>query len=1640
MNEEKEIEKTSEQKGYEAGKKLASFVSDTIGLGIRTNPLLAPMANVYDAIFNDDYAEDIKERVESESPLFQNRFAARIREENLKDVMNLKRVVQNSEVGLDFQAWKPFADEDVSEFINRKEEIKQKRMNEMADLANSYDVMKYTVNLAGREAGFFTRFVAQPIFDTVLDVADVTDVGDMVSAARIGSFLYGAGIGDAVGATATVGKLGNAGKVLASQGAIGMVEGGIDYARYASEGLEQTPTDYVKYAALNTGANLLGYGLGKLVGKGVESIMDFKKNQVTKKLAKATTGTIPNGTEAGGKVIDAVEQSLDVATNGNGAKILAVNNAKAGEITIDSFASGEQVLKESMQLDVPGTTVMERQAAAEAINNYKLRNNISVSTPVENFRIANIPEVIDDTQEILKKNKNLALEQTQMALFNQARFKATLVEKAIKESDGNLNASHFYSVSDEQSRLVLDTIKIGYEQASENISQQLSLSISAKGSAIGINDISDFFVYSSNNSIDPMKALYNRSIGKSMPKEYQEVFGLIQSLYDKYVVKVAPSQVFSETDDIFIAAEKAGIAEKIFDVYDYIPADWDTTVIPYRIKQGLKPDDLAFFFGAKLDDPISQVGNLVKNYSAKRYNHQLDDKAIEILQNSIGKTKKQIVSELKEAGLRNTDAEYMYKFMKKMSTDNNAISAEGEQIVKAIKKEYRQLGTRENRVWQYFNKKEVLKYEDFRIVKNDEFGNPLLTREVLPLEQAKLRWTPEQAQEYGEIIQEVKHSFGTQDPVLDKAYNGIELKVGKNSTTIGDMRTVTVGQYYDNMFGKGSWEKLSPVDRIKVANGKIGNKIAKNEVSKVGSDIINKWGTDDIEYIANGYMDKWKITGKVKMNINNSASKFNASTKTISTNAGKAYEVTLDFPAGMSKKEQIGILRHELQHVYESEFTNKLSDSEFINKIFRNEPGIVDEKFLAKIAGNEPVSLRELSGQYYNNHFYIPSNDSFETSYLSYKLREHYNSLTDDDKFLHFLQAVDSSRAVVDKGKTTVKDIFGFGTNAKAIPEFLSDVIDNTTEIPEDFVFKSFKSEDDMIDFISYLTNKGNNGATNIDVAYSKIQTSMRNEAVGFSPNQLLRSLNTKNVRKAIKAAGLDTRISSTDTEAILNTYRETLRAGFINKPSQTVNAYSNYEMFKTGVTTAIIGNRYYKDAIVANVNSALGKIYNGDIKGGVLDIFKNAPTAYKYMTRSWAYQGGNILEQTNIILKHVTNDLMGMNYEGRWLAHAADTLQRLGNVGTKDINIMQISNFIETQTKLNLLKAGIPLNSNRGTLAMIQAKQLQGLKTDDMVGYIMAQGNARSEFLRMIEKTSFNELTPIQQKMFHFSGVAQENFASWATNAKKAMENINLDDIPSQYANIRNVINAGISENDIVGLSRRGIKGEYSPFMYMVQTTFNIAGSTFRKVTTNVDKGVYMAKGVSADSATKLMGTAFAGAAGLLTVAPTAILYQSIKNRENFLTTMKNEYNEFTGNKSKYSLQMAKNMIGMSPFGEITGKKGFGHALITFGQLANRKVYNVEKKEFQGTGSSLVFMGSFILGASATKLINDFSKQDKSGGGSAAVAAYVRSPKFKAALEKETAKNIKKQLPGMYNRTYNQYSIELKNDKFIYDFTRGRK
>lgn len=1560
--------------------------------------------------------------------------------EQAQDRMNsIKRFLENEQGARKVQEYLKGDNLTDEEFEN----FKSQQLDEYARLEMVHKASVASLGVALNEAGFIRRNITAKAHNVLVDVLDVTDLGDIASGIRIGAFTASALTGGA-----TEFSLAGLKAVALTEGTVGAIEGTVDTMRdIEADPDTNVATSFAKNWGINTAMNIgtryAFAGLGKAIGKGVEKLKGRKVEQITEGIAdgmsspnikpddtvslkanELTEGYISPDVESV-PLVRSTENAYDKFLGDNaGVKITSSAGVYDGQIKVDTFEDINSVYfgEKSLALNVGETVPSERGAMAEAVEEIAKKRGIANPTPEKNISIAGEPETINVAKRKILSTKEKQMKHYQDIAFNQGREVAEYAQKT------GMGAEQLVAPTSESSKTFVQNIKRIFQDAERVVDDQMYSKIVALGGQDGISNVSDFFGMARQYDINLDKAFYTGELGVEVPEGFKKVFSYFRKMYNENVVGSKASVLYDSTNELVVTANELGIKNKLFKVAEFTPEGWNFSDAPLRINPDINPESLRGIINESLT-PQGIVESLTETMALKQVPAS-EGLISDLLQNVNvdGKvaSPKAVESLLRANGVPEGSSKEIAKEMTKFQNLAKADKEKLGMIVDAINEEIKVKQGLENRIFSFASKKDILSAKSFRIEKTGT-----VTDRVLPVEEALARMTPEDQKIYKEIIQKFKNHTSQVDVNGENAYNLLSIERASGKSTAGlDIRTSDIGEIAK---AKGiKWKELTPEQKIDFADKVLGEEVLPQQLKKIGKSNMTKNGISTAEENIRFYIDKWKVADDVEIKFNRGAKKFGAGVTEPSEATGGKYIFRVDAPAGMDEEVLIGVTRHELQHIYDHKFLKQTTPESFK---FKNKPTLKGTDVEFKIKNGEKVSVREAVGDYYNNHFYSLSNDNFESSYLTAQMRDRYNTLSDDDRFLGFINYIERSRQNIREGKVSTKDIYQYSKGSIPIEEFGKMEAKAGSRVVDDgFALKTFRNHEEFEGFIFDLADtlgkRKNIGspAERFMNKFDAIKNDMVNRQVGYNKNDIVNALNTNKVTDMLHESGLSGKLGD-DVAKTLGAYRTALQTtGKLY--GEIMPDFTNAKIVEGYITSSLIGNRWFKDAVQANVNLATSYVNNGDYKRAFVEMFKLFPNTAKYFGQSMSRITGGVTLNINDATKYILSDIAGFNYEGRLLAHMGDYLTRVGNIGNKNLNVNKVQAFNQDMLNMAMAGAGISDKSFKAFSKRVQARSLSGLVTDDIVGNIQAKGWAKQEVLSMLEAPSYEALTEIQKKMYAFSGFKRENFSDFIkVVGEQAKKTKGLDYIPSQFAELKTTLNAGVNELDLVGRVQNTIKGERNTFDYMMSTTKGMLLDSLNKVQVKSYNGVYMNKAFDKQAILKLSGYAMAGSIGATQVAGASWLYTSIKNREFQIKSADDFYEEWTTSPMKKTKELAEAIIDQTSFGMIaSGSKAVSLPFVAGGEM-------LEQARKKSIPHVVNVFGSALYGATYSKLIKDFALNNDTK----STTSYIKTPKFKNELNKEFQKNFIEQYPKAHKQIKNVYMDELRRDKDIYNFTRVR-
>lgn len=1488
-----------------------------------------------------------------------------------------------------------------------------------------------SLNYAQKNLGGIQKIVTAPLYDVLVDAANPTDLGDLISVGRIGVAAAGATVGAAVASGTATAGLGTVGGMVATEAAMSIPDTALDVARIEDETGEDVEFgEIAKLYGTNVAGGLIMNGVMTGAGYAFGKIFQKVKGRVNK--AGASAMNSPNASSMADDVtpnpkmsdapVEALKQALGEETGEQMADIIKPTQAAK----FDSFSSTDDGIM-SVTVDMGTTTPTERKIMNLTLSDFKEKNKMKDIPEGEFLNLPNAKELIQE--EMVKKSNKVMLDFSHMIGMYARNF--ANVAQDIEGQFKNKRAKDFIKNDSLFVKEWVNSISILKEQTAEKLSKQVNLNISARGSELGINNYVDFVKFSQQNGVDIFKAMYTGIIPEDLPPAYKEVFGYINDLTYKYSIEVNPREVFQENDDLINFANSFGL-EGLFVGMDYTPSDWEyeSLGVPMMINPKLTKrkamemlDKVRTDLKEKLTGKVD-LRKVVEDYSEEEL-VDFDDALTDILSENISQSRGNIVDKLRKYGLNKRQARSLYSIFNK-ARNSTAIDTTGLELVDTIVKDFNKRETIKNRLFNFIPKNQVIANESlFMVTKLDEDPNINRTFKVFGTKEeveANRKFTKEELDRRDKIVEMTsKYLGGNINPRVEKAFWGFDLPLAQGRTKTVDIRTTDITELADAYWKKNGtlktdWRELSEQDKVKFLD-EVATKFYNRLVTRVGEFARQQTGISDVTTYVDSMLTKWNIPkGTIDIRINENAEKFQGYVKR------RDKILVLDFPSDVSPDLKLGVARHELQHIYDDVILGAFDDPSFRTR-FKNKPTVEDKEIFSRINKGQPVTIREFLGSFYDNHFYSPVNDNFENSYLAAAAREKFNTRTPYEKtqdFLSLLKATTQGRV---KERTKVKDIFRFLEGAEDIPDYLDE------DFYQDFAIKSFINPEDMFDYTNFLADTGNNKIQNVTANYSKIISRMATEEQGFSVNTLLNQLNSSKIRSDLIKSGVDVdKLDNTNFSNVITSVREGVRERFFQTGSRDFDPLSPSSLASSAVASALIGTRQFVEATVSPVAAGISHILNGgNVTEAAMMTIKNYPMAYKNYFKSYVYGAGTVAENIgdffNANINAMTQTLLNKQFEQTFTLHLADTLHKIGDIKNSDISLYDAKLFGDFVTQMSILNSGGNPESFLGRMARIFNTSLHGNKADDIQLQAIAQSVAKSEFNKMLGVSSISQLNQIQKQMYSMSGFTNENFKEWQKFARKVVEKKGMD-FSSEDFSLKMMLAQGEGAVDIMGMSRRTSNTPRNPFLYMCQTMFNAALLSLQKLRATSVNGLSVDH-MDTNTIAKLMAVAAIGTIGVIGITPKQQVEKLVFGNKTTLDDLDSAYEKFEEDPVKGSYEIATTLLDaaaqqtplaytVSPSSNGLGVLGAGYSLV------DRNIYDFSKGEARSPWLTLSLFAAPIVSSRVLTL----SRRFNSDGGTS-------TPINKAQLKKQLANDIETYLPYSYKSTSKKLRKQQRMNEF---------
>lgn len=1486
------------------------------------------------------------------------------------------------------------------------------------------------LNYAQKNLGGIQKFVSAPLYDVLVDVSNPTDIGDLISVGRVGVSLASAGVGAAVAKGAGSIGLGTVGKIVGTEAVISVADTALDVARIKDEtGEELDNSDIAKLYGTNVAGGLVMNSLMAGGGYAFRTIFNKVKGRVNSAGASAmnTPGanrTSPNGTpnpDMSQAPRTALRQALGEESGEQMADVI-----KSAELSkFDTFDMSDEIAKAST-LDMGTTTPAERKVMDITLTDYMAKN---LDTPIPESEFLNLPKTRDFIKTEMNTRTNKIMTDLSQMIANYARvYTNTIEEIALKK---NIKAIDLINSNQTPlfAREWVNSISIIKENISTILSKQINFNISSRGSELGINNYVDFIKYSQDNGIDIFKAMYTGILPDNLPQPYKEVFGYVSDLTFKYSIEVNPREVFSENDYLIETASKYG-ANSLFVGLEYEPKDWNFDVdgVPMMINPRLTSDEaleLVTKIRTQLQDELSgkiDLFKVVQDYADLEM-ADYDDGIVRILEENLSQSRNNLINKLREYGLNKRQASVVYNVFNKVRKNIEDVDVNGIELIDEITKDFSKRNTIKNRLFSFIPKNDAMSDVDLFRITTDGKGNTIRNKRFAPKDEVtnNRKFTQAELDRRDEIEQMVtKYLGGPINPNVEKAFWGINIPLAQGSKTV-DIRTTDISQLADIYYKKEGvlkkdWRELSDDDMVKFLD-EVATKLVSESIIKIGEYVRISTGIDNVEDYVDYLLTKWNVDkSKLKIEINHKAEKFRAfyrpSEKLIS----------LNFPKDMGGDTKLGVVRHELQHMYEDVVLGKTNDVTYRNN-FRNRPTIAGTGVFNRIKKGQPVTAREFIGRFYDNHFYSPMNDNFERNYLAAVAREKFNKRTPYEKAQDFFSLLDATTQGRVTERTHVKEIFRFLQDAEYIPDYLD------ADFYQDFAIKSFIRPDDMFDFVNFLADKGNNKIRNMNTNYSKILSRMITEEQGFSINTLLAQLNTNKLKRDLQGIYDNVNdLKNTVLGTVIGDIRKEVRDRFITRGGRQDDPTSLPSLFSSAVTSALIGTRQFTEALTSPVMAGTAHILaGGKFSEGSMMAIKNFPLAYRNYIKSYIYAGGTAVENVgeffNAGINAASQTILKRQMEQTFTLHLADTLHKIGDIKNSNVTLFDAKEFSDFTTQMAILNAGADPDAFIGRMARIFNRSIHGNKADDIQLQAIAEKVARSEFMKMLGVSDVSQLNQIQKQMYTMSGLDNSEFGKWQVYARNVVNEHGLD-FPQDAFSLKMMLAQGEGSIDLIGMSRRTTKGERISFLYMCQTMFNAAKLALQKLKATSVNG-FQVEHMDTMQIAKLMGVLGVASIGVVAMLPKQQIEKIVFGNKTMLDDMDKAYDTWKQDKKKGSYLIAKTILGtatqQTPFSYMVNPSGNAFGVYGAGySLFDRNIFDVSKGEARDGWLTLSIFAAPIVSSRLTMLAKKYGTEE---GGSV--------PINKDQLTQQLADDIETFLPYSYESTTRKMKRQQRMNEF---------
>lgn len=1526
-----------------------------------------------------------------------------------------------------------------------KEEIEQMNKSLKANIEqNKLELEAYkslyasVMNNSKGFTGGLKKYVGMPAIQVIQDVVNPTDVGDLASAIRIGAVGYGIATG---GATL--------GKIALVEGVGAVIDTVADYYRKKDEeNVEMTPKEAITDFGMNFGMNLATVGAGVLAKKGVKKGVSFIKNKFSKRAVEEIASTLnDNGVQPikamaedvdelviktgitdttspnipdklnskyidANSVDDASAEAINKATRSDlGTKAQKLNGNKVGKLEQISVYNIDGTVTKNIGIisDRLGIEDKYEMIAMYSIAKSKYKNleDLMLDDNFVNNLVMELgsKDVLDEIKFVASKIKGDSLNNTIGQIFQNVQ---TQTEEVVK--GGRLNNKEINTMATQINGTFYDARVL----ETENVLNTFKIMSNGE-----ISNLPDFFkVFNKNGDI--LKSLYTGELAeRGFTEEQRKTFDYFRELYFEKVLKMDTTKIFKEESSI-IAKAKTVLGDE-FGFYFDEAIDGDGDLKGYKLTKLAKKTKIN---KTTLEGLNKVVTNFVGKDNAEVVSKFIADNLFEDgkLSNktNVMKKLKEFVKEnnipIKRGGIKNL-TESIEESVKNIKETNTKV-----EFVKAINEISNAYdGKKLNRIWSIANKQEVLSNLDFFTTKGKNYKG---VRSIMSEEEIAdvINKIPDE-----DVKNELLDTIGRFDKLqgtkrnlgIEKDYMAYVVKgkqYGINDTTVDKMIKLKFGDL-DNF-------NVLPEDKKIEFLHNLCFDLNRQQVEMIGKR-ITRWANEngiDIFTEYNG-AEKTLDFGKV-INYYEEAFGFKKGDITLKfddlekgVGGGTHFEngkpvITLPKKNLANSEYILGVLRHELEHAREFKQYN-LDMEAYLKSGLSNKPTLVGKPILGDLVNGKKVTLEQLLGTFYNNHFYDFRTDSFEISLAQKEMREAYENLGPLQKFGSFLMAL--RQTTTDKSYPFITSKQLLETAGKNIDGEVKLGISVSEDDADIFITNLADNKNNIVDFIFDSTRKGN--ARRTSELFGKTVSELSNNNVGYSKGELIYKL-----RKGLTDYSKEFGIVTNETFRKVNSE---FSDGLIKliESKKTISSdkeiFSNTKVINSVLTSMIIGGKHFAEWGGAVFSNSSKYISNGEIVKGLVQVPKNLFYTIGMVGASIPQVTSDILENSQRLLSASIGMARKTDIEVRNFDGFINKLRSIGTKGGNSNFSKMIQKYVENSNQrrifsqsflqMAMLEEGINAYSIKGVFQQNTNLLFHGLQADDIQNSIISDMLSKSEYINITNALSYDNLTTIQKRMYTATGLTPEQFGIF----KQIIKLDPSSKIPEQ------MIRTGQVEFDLMARSKTRMKGtEHSDMMYLMKTVISMAKELQSDIISDNKYGAYVGIKKSKDIVRASAGMV------ALTLGVSGVKYgvettsESLFERRNTLELVQEDLDLWIDKPEKALKKLGYASLDVNPATQYLTGSDTGTPVTT--------IYSILNSKYKKGGTELgLYMGRMLYGAFFGSLAQKFVNegQDKQTSLQSA-RKYMNSAKGK----KEFSKYIMQTSPELAKQMKTEFDVSFKS------------